>query len=266
MIYLFDSWQKLSYDIFTSGHVFLLSDFDGTLTPIAPKPDLVTLEKEIRRYLKSLSRKDRFTVGIISGRSLRELKSLVQIPGIVYSGNHGFEMKVPNKRKFIHPKALIIKPIIEKLKKSLAKRLEGIEGVIIEYKGVSLSLHYRLVKNRFVSNVKKVFAAEISPYVRRRDVKVTYGKKVLEVRPKVNWDKGKAIAQIIKKARPPGLSSKRKVLPIYLGDDSTDEDGFLALKDKGISILVGRKKGSHAKYFLKDADDVKEFLLRVNSL
>ncbi len=266
MKYLFDNWAKISSKICTSDHIFLLSDFDGTLTPIVSKPHLVRLEDEIRRHLGSISGKERFTVGLTSGRSLRELKALVRIPGIVYSGNHGFELKFPNKRKFIHPKALIIKPIIERLEGSLVKRLKGIEGVIIENKGVGLSLHYRLVKDRFVDQVKKIFAEEISPYIGRGEVKVTYGKKVLEVRPPADWDKGKVIAWIIKEARPPGLTKNKKVLAIYLGDDRTDEDGFLTLKDKGISVLVGRKRRSHAKYFLKDVDDVKEFLRRVSSL
>ncbi len=266
MIYLFDSWRKVSSAICSSGHIFLLSDFDGTLAPIVSKPDLVKLEDEIRRLFMSISRKERFTVGLISGRSLRELKALVQIPGIVYSGNHGFELKVPGRRKLVHPKALIIRPIVKRLERSLVKRLKGIGGVIIENKGVGLSLHYRLVKDGFLPRVKKIFAEEVSPYVGRGKVKVTYGKKVLEVRPPLDWDKGKVVAQIIKVIRPARRSRGKKVLAIYLGDDRTDEDGFRALKDKkGISILVGRKKSSHANYFLKDVDDVKEFLRRVCS-
>lgn len=266
MIYLFDSWGKVSSAICACDHIFLLSDFDGTLTPIVSEPGLVRLEDGIRRHLRSISRRERFTVGLISGRNLRELRALVRIPGIVYSGNHGFELKVPKRREFVHPKALIIKPIIESLEQSLVKRLRGIEGVIVENKGFSLSLHYRLVKDRFVPRVKKIFAAEISPYIGQGKVKVTYGKKVLEVRPQVDWDKGKVIAQIIKDARPARPTRGKKVLAIYLGDDRTDEDGFLALKDKGISILVGRKKRSYAKYFLKDVKDVKEFLRRIDSL
>ncbi len=264
--YLFDYWASISRQIKSAKHIFLLTDFDGTLTRISASPDLVYLDDEMRKTLRFISKKPHTTIGIISGRSLSDLKSLVKVEGIVYSGNHGFEVKVPNRRKFVHPKALTTKPIIERISKSLVKRLKGIEGVIIENKGLCLSLHYRLVKDSLVSKMRKIFAEEVSPYIRLGKIKVTYGKKILEVRPQVNWDKGKVIAQIIRDASPARFSKDKEVLPIYLGDDRTDEDGFLALKDKGISVFVGRKKRSHANYFLKDVDDVKEFLGRVNSL
>lgn len=264
--HLFSDWQSVSSQVKSADHIFLLTNFDGTLTPIVSRPDLVSLDDEMKEILSSIPKKSRITFGVISGRPLKELEDLVGIKGIVYSGNHGFEVKCPKRKGYVHPEAQEAKPLIKKIARTLDERLSGIKGVKIEDKGLSLSLHYRMVDEKLVPKVKKIFNEETSPLVQRSRIKVTSGKKVLEARPPLEWDKGKAIAYIMKNAYPSKVSAGKKILAFYIGDDRTDEDGFLAMKEKGISIFVGKKKGSSAKYFLKDVGQVKEFLRKVDSI
>lgn len=267
MRYLFDDLQNVASQIGSAEHILLLADFDGTLTPIVARPDLVKLDDEMKEILGSISKKARITFGAISDRPLKELEELVGVKGIIYSGNQGFEVKCPKRKSYIHPEAIEAKPLVRKIARSLGERLEGINGVVIEDKGFSLSLHYRMVEDKVVAKVKKIFDEETSPLVQRGRVKVARGRKVIEVRPPLEWNKGEAIAYIMKNSRSAGLTMGKGVLAFYLGDDRTDEDGFLAIKDSGISIFVGRrKKGSCARYFLKDVGDVKEFLRKIESL
>ena len=145
---------------------------------------------------------------------------------------------------------------MKKVKLSLKKALADIKGVRVEDKGCTLSVHYRLVKPAKRMLVKKIFSRIVAPYVLSRKLKTSAGKMVLEVRPGIEWDKGKAVLYLLKRYK--------RALPIYIGDDVTDEDAFKAIKEKGISIFVGSKKiKSKADYFLKNTSDVKIFVERM---
>ncbi|NQU73826.1 MAG: trehalose-phosphatase, partial [Candidatus Omnitrophica bacterium] len=131
----------------------------------------------------------------------------------------------------------------------------------VENKGLTLSVHYRLVQTGQVNKVKNIFHSTLRSFVRRKRVRVTSGKKVLEVRPRVELDKGKAILLMLGKlpfVRP-------GVLPIYVGDDKTDESAFRVVnKKKGISIFVGGlNRRSSAEYYLKSTREVNTFLERM---
>jgi trehalose-phosphatase len=237
-----------------------LLDYDGTLTPIAPTPAEAILERALREILISLSRKDKYTVGIISGRSLREVKRLLKIKGIYYAGNHGLEIE-GSGIKFIHPDFLRFKPYIREINEALSAVTRGIKGIVLEDKAMTLSLHYRLVDKKWVSKIIRAFNAICMPYERKGKVKLTSGKKVLEVRPAIGWDKGKAVKKIKQLAR---FASESLIC--YIGDDKTDEDAFNVLRTKDISIFVGKATSSAARYYLKDTEEVAEFLERVNTL
>jgi alpha,alpha-trehalase len=231
----------------------LLFDYDGTLTPIVERPELAVLHPGMRKLLRSLVK--HYKVAIISGRSLADIKKMVGPAGIYYAGNHGFEISGPKTRLAL-PQAKCARPTIHKICRELKSMSRGIEGVIIEDKGVTASVHYRLVARSKIKILKETFNEVVKPYVRSGGVRVTVGKKVFEIRPNVEWDKGRAVLWIINVADP-----KKKLIPLYFGDDQTDEDAFLALKDKGVTVLVSKKqKKSHAKFFLRDVGEVKMFL------
>lgn len=231
----------------------LFFDFDGTLTPIVARPALAKLSKNKLELLKSLAKAPAVTIAIISGRQLATLKEKINIPGAYYAGNHGFEIFGP-KIRFVHPKAKEAKPLFKKILLELKKALRGIKGIIVEDKGATLSLHYRCAESSKVARVKRIFhkLAESWP---KSKIKITEGKKVFEIRPKVKWDKGEAVRWLLKH-----LGFQKGDCPIYIGDDTTDEDAFKVLAGKGVTIKVGSTKNSLAQESLKDIEAVYKFL------
>ncbi|MEA3560832.1 MAG: trehalose-phosphatase [Candidatus Omnitrophota bacterium] len=259
MTYLFDEWQRLSKKFAPPGKILLLTDYDGTLTPIVNRPQAATLSKNTKKLLLSISGKKRFKVGILSGRSIGEVKRLVGLKKIIYSGNHGFEIEAGG-RLFFHQEAKKARPVLREIYCVLSRRFSNDRNVIIEDKKATISLHYRLVENAgSIKRLKKIFKDITRPYVRDKKVCLTGGKKVLEVRPFSKVNKGWALKWIVNRF------TEKKTLVIYLGDDRTDEDAFKAVGKRGVSIFVGRKKRSRAEYFLKDTAEVNEFLKRLDS-
>jgi len=251
MRHLFIFWKEIKKVIKGKKKILLLLDYDGTLTPIVSRPSDAILGSQMRKSLVHLSRAEKFDIGIVSGRRLSEVRGLVKVKGIYYAGNHGLEIKGPNIQ-FLHPNYIRFKPYIKKIKQELKNKLGDIRGILIEDKDITLSLHYRLVNQKDIRKIKNVFKKLTLPYLRNKKIKITEGKKVLEVRPPINWDKGKALGLIerLTKKTPSSLT-------IYIGDDQTDEDAFRVLKKKGISIFVGKpKRKSHARYYLKDTGEV----------
>ncbi len=259
MQYLFNVWDKVRLTIKEAEHVLLLSDYDGTLTPIVEKPELAILSEETRKLLKSLAKNHRYTLGIISGRALSDLKGKVRVENIVYAGNHGLEIEGFGSSYF-DPIAEEMRPLLELLNRVLSATLRGTRGAFVENKGLTLSVHYRTVSENEQEVVRDTFQKVTDPLHATGRIKVTQGKKVYEIRPPVDWDKGKAVTWLLEKCRQ--TKRKSRVLPIYLGDDLTDEDGFKAVeKNNGISILVSDElRQSLASYFVKSPDEVVQFL------
>lgn len=257
MEHLLSSWSEVMVPLKSTSHILLLADYDGTLTPIVDRPELANLSDEVRRLLQALVRLPLFTVGVISGRALSDLKGHVNVKGLIYVGNHGLEIETPESGP-TNPSAEEIRPVLRTLNQLLNQNLSTIEGVIVEDKGLSLSVHYRQVENERSDEVKKIFDRTVSGARASGKIRITSGKKVYEVRPAVDWDKGKAVALLIEK-----YAGGDNLLPIYLGDDITDEDGFRAIENHGggISVFVGDKRENmSARYFLKSPDEVLKFL------
>ena len=265
MQYLFQSWQSFSADTRAATHILLLSDYDGTLTPIVSKPDEAILSPGVREKLRILAGKPNFSVGIISGRPLSETRAMVGVEGIYYAGNHGLEIEGPGLN-YINPAAEAARAEIKGLGGQLSASLGNIRGVIIEDKGLGLSVHYRMVEQGDESQVAGVFHRIVSPLLSEGKIIITSGKKVWDVRPPIDWHKGKAVALIgdeIKK-----LLRLEQLLTIYLGDDTTDEDAFRVIRrPQGWSIFVGQENmASEADYFLNSPAEVADFLSRLVEL
>jgi len=156
--------------------------------------------------------------------------------------------------KYIHSRLTVELPFLRELRDRLKTALKAIKGCIVEDKGYSLSVHFRLVREDVEVGLKRRFWETVSPYIKKGHFRVTRGKKVLEVRPRLAWHKGKALRFIIN-------SVARGSFPVYLGDDKTDEDAFRVIRDKGLGVYVGVKlPKSYANYFLKNTDEVSKFL------
>jgi trehalose-phosphatase len=230
--------------------LLVLLDYDGTLTPIVDHPGEAQLESATREILVLLSQRPNTTVAILSGRSLEDLRARVGIAGLVYGGNHGLEIKGPGyDLERITPGAT--RAEFQRLSSELEGLFRTIPGVLVENKGLTLSVHYRLVPSdmlgEFHDAVRKASSKLSSCF------QTTRGNKVYEIRPRINWDKGTASLWIRDHL---GFS---EVLHVYLGDDQTDEDAFRALEG-GITVKIGNPRKTHAVYHLPGPTEVRLFL------
>jgi trehalose-phosphatase len=252
--HLFEDWENIQARIQQTQNFFLFLDYDGTLTPIVSRPELALCPSEVKRHLEKLRDLPRVYLAIISGRSLEDLREKVGISGIIYVGNHGLEIKKPGSR---HKKILSSARTreLKKITQNLQNSLKEIPGILFEEKGPILSVHYRNVPQNFFVRIPLVLEEELQQWKDRW--KMASGKMVWEIQPKVDFHKGKAVREILKAFPSPGL------LPIYLGDDQTDEDAFRVLKGQGISVFIGTGElPSEADFFLQNPDEVQEFLFR----
>lgn len=265
MQHLFQSWDCFSSDIRAASHILFLSDYDGTLTPIVSRPEEAILSAAVREKLRALAEKPTFSTGIISGRLLSEVKALVGIEGIYYAGNHGLEIEGPGLT-CINAVAKAAQAEMKSLAQQFSARLASIEGVIVEDKGLSLSIHYRLVKDSEVEVAAEIFSQITSRWLRGGKIRVTSGKKVWEVRPPIDWNEGKAVATIRKEMK--SVFKYEQLLTIYMGDDVTDEDAFRVIhRPEGWSIFIGPEKpSSNAEYYLNSTSEVETFLSRLLEL
>ncbi|MFN3467360.1 MAG: trehalose-phosphatase, partial [Candidatus Brocadiales bacterium] len=254
-------WPSLREFLKEYKHILLFLDYDGTLTPIAKRPDLAVLSRGTRGLIESLRDSERFIVCLVSGRSITDLKARVGVEGIIYVGNHGLEMEGLGMR-FVNATARKSRPILKRIYKELNTGLKSIAGAFVEDKGLSLTLHYRLVKKIDVPIAKDIFDTIVRPYLSRKEIKVNGGKKVLEVRPPVAWDKGKATLWVLKRYKV--HLETNSILPVCFGDDCTDESAFKAVGDNGVTIFVGSaNSNTAARLFLKSPKEVGKFLERL---
>ncbi len=230
---------------------FLFLDYDGTLVPIAARPDQATFDDDGRALLRALA--GMFPVAIVSGRARAIVRSLVGVPSLYYVGNHGLEISGPRVRRNVAVPA--------RWRRDLAAFLGAIEadapsGLVIERKGVTASVHYRLVsiedRSRWLPTLRRRLAA----WVAGDRLDLVRGKAVYELRPPLDWDKGAAVRWLISR---PGMTDRT---PVYLGDDTTDEDAFRAVRADGVGVLVGRPRRSAARYRLAGPAAVRRLLVR----
>ena len=259
MNHLFFQLNKLK-NALKNKFIFLFLDYDGTLTPIARSPDKAVISGKNIELLKSLSKLPRCRVAIVSGRASKDIKNKIGLEELIYAGNHGLEINGP-KIKFKSPVSPGYTRILKKIKVILKKKLSGIRGAIVEDKGLTLSVHYRLVDTKDARIVKTVFHKALAYYVLNNKIKIRPGKKVLEIRPFLEWNKGKIVLWLLAALK---LSiGKEPCFPVYIGDDATDEDAFMALKNTGLTVFVGNPENSHAKYYLKNTQEVTAFLEQI---
>ncbi|MDD5119795.1 MAG: trehalose-phosphatase [Candidatus Omnitrophica bacterium] len=256
MKYLFGQPARIE-KLLNGRFVFILLDYDGTLVPIAKTPQKAVIPEGTKELLRKLSKRQDRAIGIISGRALGDIKRAVGIKSIIYAGNHGLEIQGPDIRAQ-RQVSLRIKPVMRDIAAELRRRLLPVKGVLIEDKGLTLSIHYRLVKKNDLPVFKKIFFKTSNPYIRAGKIKLNSGKKVYEIKPPVKWDKGKIVLWLA--SRRQFASGENRVLLVYIGDDLTDEDAFKALSGKGLTIFVGKPRNSAADYYLKNTKEVLEFL------
>jgi alpha,alpha-trehalase len=232
--------------------VFL--DYDGTLAPIVASPELAALSDEMRKALEDLAR--RCTVAVVSGRDLRDVQRMVGLESLFYAGSHGFEIQGPEGRRIDYEQDPAFLPLVDEAERLLRERLAGVPGALVERKRFSVAAHYRNVAEGnlpvVIRAVEEVLCA--LPGLRRSD-----GKMVYDLQPRVDWNKGKALLWMLEQLGLNGLD----VLPVYVGDDLTDEDAFRAIEGLGLGVVVRDLKDERhtaARYALADTAEVLAFL------
>ena len=239
--------------------LLLLLDYDGTLVETAPRPELTIPSPELLEVLTRLTAQKDVAVMVVSGRPLKELLDFLPVPGLNFVGSHGGEGRVADwhwvKRNTAGPAG---EP--DRLAQDLASRLKGFRGWRLEPKPLGVALHYRKVPADQAENILAVLEAWLQEVLNSGPFEVIRGRKVLEVLPR-GVSKGAAIREIL---TTPGYAD---LLPVYLGDDTTDESAFQALKGIGLTIKVGPGGAATAAgHSLADPAAVLAFLNRLTFL
>ncbi len=233
-------------------------DYDGTLTPIVDDPKDATIPDKTRKMIRRLAQ--HYSVAVISGRDLADVQTMVGIDNIAYAGSHGFDIAGPGGKYRNQELGQPFLPEIERAEHRLRKAVSDIRGARIEHKRFAVTVHYRQVRSTDVDMVKRRFDRVASRYPRLRK---STGKKVIELRPNVDWDKGSALLYLLKTL----YTDSSRVVPLYIGDDTTDEDAFRAISDRGVAIVVGReRRQTVAQYMLRDPKEVAKFLQELATL
>ena len=244
--YLLSSSKELLSSLRDKRLSFFL-DFDGTLSPIAARPQDARLSQDMKDLLKSLA--VAFPAAIVSGRSLRDLESHAGLPCLAYAGNHGLEIDSPDF-SMLFDAGPEIRHELSSLSRSLSELSRRFPGSILEDKGLSLSLHYRLLDMALFNEFEKGFSEITSGALDSGKVYLAKSKMAFEIKANVAWDKGRAVLWMLERPRFSGTT------PIYIGDDETDMDAYRALGPKGISVHVGHAI-EEARYHLLAQTEVK---------
>ena len=230
----------------------LFLDYDGTLAPIAARPELARMSPAMRGIVSRLGKL--CPVAVVSGRGREDVQRLVGIDSISYAGSHGFDIRGPGGREMNPGQGEAFVPRLRQAEAEIRARLDGIEGALVEAKKYAFAVHYRLVSE---ADRPRLDAAVAEVAGRYGELRKKGGKMVHEFLPGVDWDKGKAVNWLLTALELDGADT----LPFDLGDDLTDEDAFAVVRESGIGILVAESPGeTKARYGLRDVEEVGTFL------
>lgn len=237
-------------------HPAVFLDYDGTLSPIAPRPELATLPEPTREVLRRLAA--RGPVAILSGRGREDVAALVGLAELTYAGSHGFDIAGPTLRREIGDG---IPERIDHAAARLREELSGIEGALVEPKRFAVAIHFRLARPEDLPRIEQAVDAVRAEHP---DLRKVPGKKIFELRPDLDWDKGHALLWLLETLH---VENDGEVVPLYVGDDVTDEDAFRAIEGRGIGVLVAEEpRETAAAYSLRDPEEVRLFLERLADL
>lgn len=239
--------------------VTLFLDYDGTLTPIVNNPDDAVLSNETRQAIKELAKL--FPTAIISGRGRAKVEEFVQLAELYYAGSHGMDIAAPkfSDITLAFQPAAQYESLIQEVTRRLQEVTKHIQGSSIEDNKYCVSVHFRNCHHESYEEILKLVENIVT---QEPDLHMTRGRKVLEVRPRVNWDKGSALVHLLSMLGIP----EDEVFCLYIGDDRTDEDAFRVLAERGIGagILVSNKvKPTKGIWTVRDPCEVTKLLKRL---
>nr|UBY08108.1 TPP7 [Oryza grandiglumis] len=249
--------------------IVMFLDYDGTLSPIVDDPDAAFMSETMRMAVRSVAK--HFPTAIVSGRCRDKVFEFVKLAELYYAGSHGMDIKGPASRHAAaksppHNKGVLFQPaseflpMIEQVHQRLEQATSSIPGAKVENNKFCVSVHFRCVDEKSWGALAETVRRVVREFPRLR---LSQGRMVFEVRPTIKWDKGKALEFLLDSL---GFADCSDVLPVYIGDDRTDEDAFKVLRRRGqgVGILVSKHpKETSASFSLQEPAEVMEFLLRL---
>ncbi|KAI4382062.1 hypothetical protein MLD38_008070 [Melastoma candidum] len=246
--------------------IVMFLDYDGTLSPIVDDPDRAFMSDKMRATVKRLAKC--FPTAIVSGRCRDKVYGFVKLAELYYAGSHGMDIKGPtrgskhkkNSKGFLFQPASEFLPMIDEVYQALVEKTESTPGAKVENNKFCVSVHFRRVEEKKWDELALQVRSVLKNYPKLR---LTPGRKVLEIRPTIKWDKGKALEFLLESL---GYANCDDVFPLYIGDDRTDEDAFKILRDRGqgFGILVSKfPRDTSASYSLQEPAEVMDFLQRL---
>lgn len=248
------SRPEIEKRIRAANQILVFLDYDGTLVPIQPTPGLARLSPGQKKILAGLARRPRFKVGLLTGRSLKNIRRAVRVPGLFYAANYGLAIVTPQK-SWVHPEARAKAPLLKRMWPQLKLLGSEFRGVRVEEKTLTAAVHYRQYRgkpSRLKNRLEEIIRTNRGAFT------LKIGKKIFEVYPAVKWDKGKALLKVERL-----LGFRRAPLVIFFGDDHADEEAFRRMNSKDISVAVGGNRKTAAQYFCRNSGEVAAFLKRL---
>jgi trehalose-phosphatase len=212
----------------------VLCDFDGTLAEFDPDPHAVWLPPSIREALNGIAEARDATVGLVSGRRLADIRSRAELGNhAFYAGFHGLEIEGEGM-KFVHPDVHASRDLIQSLVAGIGRDVQGLGGVFVENKDLSLVVHFRAATTDVQLRVREIIERHAQPHVEAGRLRVMRGSCARELMPLVRWNKGTAVAWICDRVE----RRHGPTWPLYVGDDLTDEDAFKVVKGRGLGVAA----------------------------
>lgn len=248
--HLLESWDRVAARLRACRRVALFLDFDGTLVPIAPHPDRVRVSPATRRVLRRLARHSRVSLVVISGRRRSELRRHIGIRRIRYFGLYGWE----RSRASSIPASM--RATLRRARAQLVNHVSAWPNVWLENKRHTLAVHLQHAPAAEQRAVRRKLRLWLRPF--RKSLRLIENRRDIEILPLSMPGKGIAVRQFL--SRPAG----RNALPVYFGDDLSDEDAFHAAR-RGVTVHVGSSGRTHARYRLRGPADVAAALRKLEA-
>jgi trehalose 6-phosphate phosphatase len=264
---ILNEWSSIAPQL-RDKEIAVFLDYDGTLTPIVSNPSDAKISDDMRSTVDQLSK--RWNTAVITGRRMEVISSFLRLPELHYGASHGFDVYGPHEKP-LHAAAHEYLPSLQKFRDAIHARIAHIKGSLVEDAKYSISVHYRNVASPSDAQISEAVDEELNKINSTTEYKLKKhgGKKVWEIKPDFQWNKGKAVEYLINLLY--DKDKQKNLIPVYLGDDVTDEDAFKVLNNypDSLSVFVINEttnRPTHAKYTVQDQQQVRELLERLSKL